>query len=75
MLEGKTLINEPLSVRIDVMKDIPNQAVRTTGDFKAFYSQAIALGFEGIMIKILKQRMIRVKGLNIGSNINHLKLI
>ena len=54
MLEGKTLINEPLSVRIDAMKDIPNQAVRTTGDFKAFYSQAIALGFEGIMIKNTK---------------------
>jgi len=33
------------------MKEIPNQAVRTYTDYKAFYSQAIALGFEGIMIK------------------------
>jgi DNA ligase-1 len=50
-LDGKTLIDEPLSLRIAAMEALPNQAVRTYNDYRAFYSQAIALGFEGIMIK------------------------
>jgi DNA ligase-1 len=51
MLDGKTLIDESLSLRIDAMGEMPNQAVRSYDDFESFYSQSIALGFEGIMIK------------------------
>ena len=53
-LEGRTLIDEPLAVRIEAMKDIPNQAERGGESFKKFYSIAIALGYEGIMIKNAK---------------------
>lgn len=53
-LGGRTLIELPLSARIEAMEGIPNQAERAEESFKGFYARAIALGYEGVMIKNAK---------------------
>tara|TARA_R110000824_G_scaffold372145_2_gene562247 strand:+ start:9062 stop:10606 length:1545 start_codon:yes stop_codon:yes gene_type:complete len=55
MVEGVSLIDEPLSVRMASIERFPNQAVREKNGkrVKAFYAEAIEKGFEGIMVKSL----------------------
>ena len=46
-------MDEPYSTRVDRMSILPNQAHRMPkdGDIMGFYQQAIADGFEGIIVK------------------------
>lgn len=52
-LGTETLMDEPYSTRVDRMSILPNQAHRMPkdGDIMGFYEQAIADGFEGIIVK------------------------
>ena len=50
---SETIMDEPYSTRVDRMSILPNQAHRMPkdGDIMGFYQQAIADGFEGIIVK------------------------
>ena len=51
-MNGVSIMAYPLRVRIETFSSLPNQAIRVVnGDPFAFYNQAIAGGFEGIMVK------------------------
>jgi len=52
--EGVTLLNEPLSKRLEYLEKFKDRAEYSMdSDYKSFYSKAIAEGFEGIMVKNL----------------------
>ena len=55
MVEGVSLMDEPLSVRMGFIERFPNQALRMNDAENSigFYNQAISDGYEGIMIKAL----------------------
>jgi DNA ligase-1 len=55
MLDGKPFIDSPLEVRMSDLERFPKQAIREKNGkrVKAFYSEAINRGFEGIMVKNL----------------------
>ncbi len=51
-MNGEVVMDESYTHRLEVMKELPNQAHRQIGgDAIAFYHQAINQGFEGIIVK------------------------
>ena len=51
-MDGEAMLGLPYAHRLEVMKELPNQAHRQfDGDAIAFYHEAINAGFEGIIVK------------------------
>lgn len=51
LIEGETIMNLSYSERLEKIKDLPDQAERSTDNVMAFYNKAINDGFEGIIVK------------------------
>jgi DNA ligase 1 len=51
MIDGLTVMDRPYRERVSLINDLPFQAKRSEGDIIGFYNQAIADGFEGIIVK------------------------
>ena len=75
-MDGEAVLGLPYAHRLEVMKELPNQAHRQIGgDAIAFYHEAINAGFEGIIVKDADAEYQPENVQFLGLNISHPELI